>query len=64
LPDRVNYERFGLSPDTIAILRSLGHSLNEIQSQGAVEAILYDSKHDVLEGGFDRRTPHGAAAGW
>lgn len=64
LPDRVSYERYGLSPDTIAILTSLGHSLTPIQSQGVVEAIVYDSRRDVLQGGCDRRAPDGAAMGW
>ncbi len=64
LPDRVSYERYGLSPDTISILTSLGHSLTPIQSQGVVEAIVYDSRQDVLQGGCDRRAPDGAAIGW
>ncbi|RPI29392.1 MAG: gamma-glutamyltransferase [Acidobacteria bacterium] len=64
LPDRISYERYGFSPDTLGILTSLGHSLTEIQSQGVVEAIVYDPKRDVLEGGCDRRAPDGAAVGW
>ncbi len=64
LPDRVSYERYGLSPDTIAILTSLGHSLTPVQSQGVAEAIVYDAEQNVLQGGCDRRAPDGAAAGW
>jgi len=64
LPDRVSYERNEVSPDTIAILTSLGHSLTPVQSQGVVEAIVYDSERDLLEGASDRRAPDGAAVGW
>jgi len=64
LPDRVSYERFGLSPDTLSILTSLGHSVTPIESQGVVEAIVYDAEKDLLEGGSDRRAPDGAAVGW
>jgi gamma-glutamyltranspeptidase/glutathione hydrolase len=64
LPDRVLYERYGLSPDTISILTSLGHSLTPIQSQGVVEAIVYDAGQDLLQGGCDHRAPDGAAIGW
>ncbi|MFB3904533.1 MAG: gamma-glutamyltransferase [Acidobacteriota bacterium] len=64
LPDRVSYERHGLSPDTVSILASLGHSLTPVQSQGVVEAIVYDPEQDLLQGGCDRRAPDGAAAGW
>jgi len=63
LPDRVSYERFGLSPDTLSILTSLGHSVTPIESQGVVEAIVYDAEKDLLEGGSDRRAPDGAAVG-
>lgn len=64
LPDRVSYERYGLSPDTISILTSLGHSLTPVQSQGVAEAIVYDPDQDLLQGGCDRRAPDGAALGW
>jgi len=64
LPDRVSYERFGLSPDTLSILTSLGHSVTPIESQGVVEAIVCDVEKDLLEGASDRRAPDGAAVGW
>ena len=64
LPDRVSYEHYGLSPDTISVLTSFGHSLTPVQSQGVVEAIVYDPRQDVLQGGCDRRAPDGAAMGW
>jgi len=63
LPDRIQYERFGLSPDTVALLKAKGHELRDVDSQGEVQAVLYDAKEDVLEGGTDRRAPDGAAIG-
>jgi len=67
LPDRILYERYGLSPDTVALLRARGHTLEEGRgdeaSQGVAEGIAYDAAADMLEGGFDRRAPDGAAIG-
>jgi len=63
LPDRIQYERFGLSPDTLALLTVRGHALDEVTSQGVAEAIVYDPKSNLLEGATDRRAPHGAAVG-
>jgi gamma-glutamyltranspeptidase/glutathione hydrolase len=63
LPDRIAYEKFGLSPDTLEALRARGHSLYEAGSQGVAQAILLNSKEDLLEGGFDRRAPDSGAAG-
>ncbi|HEV8293140.1 MAG TPA: gamma-glutamyltransferase, partial [Tepidisphaeraceae bacterium] len=63
LPDQIQYERFGLSPDTISLLAAKGHKLQVIASQGVVQAILYNQKDDVLEGASDRRAADGAAIG-
>ena len=63
LPDRIMYERFGLSPDTLALLKARGHTLVEFDSQGVAEGILYDPKADVIDGASDRRAPDGAAIG-
>ena len=63
LPDRIQHERFGLSPDTIELLRAKGHDLREVDSQGVAQGVLYDAKENVLEGGTDRRVPDGAAIG-
>jgi gamma-glutamyltranspeptidase/glutathione hydrolase len=62
LPDRVDYERNGFSPDTITLLKQRGHAAREISSQGVVEAIVYNAKENVLEGGSDRRAPDGGVA--
>jgi len=63
LPDRVEYERNGLSPDTIALLKQRGHTLREISAQGIAEAIIYNAKENLLEGGSDRRAADGGVAG-
>ena len=64
LPDRIRYEKWGLSPDTLAILRARGHALAENdEHQGTAEGIVYNVKEDLLEGGSDRRAPDGAAVG-
>ncbi len=63
LPDRINYERFGFSPDTVAILQKRGHALRVGGAQGVAQVIVVDPKTNVLEGGSDRRAPDGGAAG-
>jgi gamma-glutamyltranspeptidase/glutathione hydrolase len=53
LPDVVSFERFGLSPDTLALLKARGHVF-----------ILVDPKDGRLSGGTDRRAVDGGAAGY
>jgi len=64
LPDHIRYERHGLSPDTLSLLKERGHHLREVGSQGNVQAILYDHESDILEGASDRRRPDGGAIGF
>jgi gamma-glutamyltranspeptidase / glutathione hydrolase len=63
LPDRIQYERFGLSPDTRALLTARGHVLDETKGQGNVQGIVFDAARNLLEGGSDRRRADGAAVG-
>jgi len=66
LPDRILHEKWGLSPDTRALLAARGHTLSDAwppDSPTGVQAILYDAKADLLEGGADRRSPDTAAVG-
>jgi gamma-glutamyltranspeptidase / glutathione hydrolase len=63
LPDRIQYERFGFSPDTLALLAARGHTLEEIPGQGVAQGIVFDAAAKLLEGGSDRRRPDGAAIG-
>jgi gamma-glutamyltranspeptidase/glutathione hydrolase len=62
LPDRVTFERFGFSVDTIAELRAMGHQLVEDTRQGVAEIIMLDAAADVVEGALDRRQPDGGVA--
>jgi gamma-glutamyltranspeptidase/glutathione hydrolase len=63
LPDRINMERFGFSADTLAKLRAMGHTVNEVDGQGVAQVIVLDQKQNVIEGGLDRRASDGGAAG-
>jgi gamma-glutamyltranspeptidase/glutathione hydrolase len=62
LPDRLNYEKFGFSADTLKALEAMGHTLREGGSQGVAEVIVVGDD-GVLEGGVDRRAADGGAAG-
>jgi gamma-glutamyltranspeptidase/glutathione hydrolase len=61
LPDRIQFERNGLSPDTLALLRQRGHEVVPVERQGSAQVIVYRAAEDVLEGGVDRRTPDAGA---
>ena len=63
LPDRTDYERFGLSPDTVKILEGMGHALRPGGAQGVAEIIIVDPHDGTLEGGADRRAADGGAVG-
>jgi gamma-glutamyltranspeptidase/glutathione hydrolase len=64
LPDEVQFERHGLSPDTLAILKARGHVLKAIGGQGIAEVIVVTPKDGKLNGGSDRRAVDGGAAGY
>jgi gamma-glutamyltranspeptidase/glutathione hydrolase len=64
LPDRTTFERNGLSPDTLVLLKKLGHTFVAAGSQGVAEAIVVNWKDNKLEGGCDRRAPDGGAIGY
>jgi len=64
LPDRVQFERHGLSPDTLSLLRARGHNLVPITAQGVAEVVVFNAREGKLEGGVDRRAPDGGAAGY
>jgi gamma-glutamyltranspeptidase/glutathione hydrolase len=63
LPDRISYEEHGFSPDTIAILKKMGHTVQQGGNQGADQVIVVNQDDGWLEGGLDRRPPDGGAAG-
>jgi gamma-glutamyltranspeptidase/glutathione hydrolase len=64
LPDEVQFERHGLSPDTLVILKARGHVLKAIGGQGIAEVIVVTPKEGKLTGGSDRRAVDGGAAGY
>jgi gamma-glutamyltranspeptidase/glutathione hydrolase len=64
LPDVLHHERQMFSPDTLALLRGLGHQLEERRIQGIAEVIVVNPDDGVLEGGVDRRFPDGGAIGY
>ncbi len=57
LPDQLSYEPFAFSSDTMELLRALGHTLKERDSQGVAAVILYDAETGELEAGVDAREP-------
>ncbi len=70
LPDVIQFERYGLSVDTLEALARRGHALSQVDGQGTAEVILVharegplDGREGLLEGGCDRRAPDGAAVG-
>jgi gamma-glutamyltranspeptidase/glutathione hydrolase len=64
LPDRITYERDALSGDTLGLLEKMGHKAQMAAgSQGSANAIIYNAKDDVLEGGADPRAADSAAIG-
>jgi gamma-glutamyltranspeptidase/glutathione hydrolase len=63
LPDRIVFERYGLSPDTVKLLEGMGHTLRPTSSQGIAEVIVLNAKENLLEGAADDRAPDGAAVG-
>ena len=64
LPDRITFERRGLSPDTMTLLRGMGHVLVERERQGSAQVIGYDPDTDMLAGAADRRAPGSTALGY
>jgi gamma-glutamyltranspeptidase/glutathione hydrolase len=64
LPDRIQFEKNGISPDTLALLQRRGHATVENAFyQGVAQGIIWNKAEKVLEGGADRRALDGAAIG-
>ena len=69
LPDVVTFERFGLNPDTAALLRAKGHTLRERKSyegayQGDGETIWIDPATGLRHGAADPRKGDSTAVGY
>ncbi len=64
LPDELRYERWGLSPDTLALLEARGHALEERSSaQGRAHCIRIDPESGRRLAAPDPRAFNGSAAG-
>lgn len=66
LPDEMNYERYGLSVDTIRRLEEMGHKLVPTAGtgyQGDAESIAFDPGTGKLLGAADPRQPDSRAVG-
>lgn len=63
LPDRVDYENFGLTEDVKNNLKSKGHIIGNERSLGRCEGILVDQKNKIYFGASDLRG-FGAAIGY
>jgi gamma-glutamyltranspeptidase/glutathione hydrolase len=61
LPDVISYERWGMSPDTLGLLKGMGHALEPTSSIGLTEVIVVNPKENLLEGAADHRAPDGGA---
>jgi gamma-glutamyltranspeptidase/glutathione hydrolase len=63
LPDEIEHERAGFSPDTLRTLAAKGHALHPVRQQGVAQVIALE-KDGNLAGASDARDPDGAAAGY
>jgi gamma-glutamyltranspeptidase/glutathione hydrolase len=63
MPDEIEHERVGFSPDTLRILAAKGHTLRPVNRQGTAQVIVVE-KDGMLAGAADPRDPDGAAVGY
>ena len=67
LPDRLRIERFGASPDTIRLLKMMGHDVQvsgTSRAQGRAMGIMVDAENGLLTGAADPRAADGGAVGY
>jgi gamma-glutamyltranspeptidase / glutathione hydrolase len=62
LPDEIRIEE-GISPDTIRLLKAMGHTVNEKSSMGAIQSIMV-AEDGTIFGGADPRRSTSAAMGF
>jgi len=62
LPDEIRIEE-GLSPDTIKILRGMGHKVKQKRAMGAIQSIMIDEQ-GTFYGGADPRRSTSSAMGF
>lgn len=64
LPDELRYESYGFSPDTIEMLRRMGHHTVVRGEQGSVMAVYVDRADSMLYGAADSRGFDSRALGY
>ncbi len=62
LPDEIRIEQ-GISPDTIRLLRAMGHTVNEKKSMGAIQSVMIMGD-GTMYGGADPRRSTSSAMGF
>lgn len=63
LPDQIDYEEFGMTPDVKENLIERGHKIGSIKILGRVEGILVDENDKIIYGATDPRG-YGSAEGY
>jgi len=64
LPDRIQYERMLLSPDTRKALEAMNHTLEPVGSLGQLMGIQLNAQGQIMVGACDSSSPDGAAIGY
>ena len=60
-PDRIITEKQGFSPDSMSLLRGMGHTVSERVRQGRAYVVVVNDRNQLLEAGIDRRLPDAGA---
>jgi gamma-glutamyltranspeptidase / glutathione hydrolase len=64
LPDQLDYEPGAFNVETARALQEMGYTLQPVPKWGSAQIIVVNAQTGLLEGGSDRRTPAGSAAGY
>lgn len=62
-PERIDYEKFGMTVDVKKSLENIGHKIGRERTLGRAEGILVDYKHNLIWGASDPRG-YGKAVGY
>ena len=63
LPDKIDYEKFGMTEDVKNNLKAMGYTIGNIRVLGRVEGIMIDQNKNIIYGASDPRT-NGLAIGY
>ncbi len=64
LPDALRIESDGVTPETLAALEAMGHTVSMSGSQGSTPSVFMDPETGLLTGAPDPRDRDGGAAGY